>query len=83
MERRKAMRFRIHIASPAVPEAKRDICASRRSMPLIFRGANEAGLARTRGANRKAHLARGARAIAHVFRWREWGKPHTRMLFEN
>ena len=64
-------------------EARQHICASRRSMPLAFEGANEAGLARASRGQPKAHLARGARVITLVFRWREWGKPHTRMLFEN
>jgi hypothetical protein len=45
MERRKAMRFRTHIASHAMPEARQDICASRRSMPLVYG-------ARTRQASR-------------------------------
>ncbi|EGP08384.1 hypothetical protein CSIRO_2111 [Bradyrhizobiaceae bacterium SG-6C] len=35
------MRFRTNIASHAMPEAKQDICASRRSMPLIVEGHND------------------------------------------
>jgi hypothetical protein len=73
MERRKAMRFRKTIASHAMPEAKRykgAPCGA--PCPSLYRG------------KAKSHLARfSARAIAHAFRWREWGKPHTRMLFEN
>ncbi|WP_204367671.1 hypothetical protein, partial [Afipia sp. OHSU_II-C2] len=72
MERRKAMRFRNPIASQAMPEAKRTPGAPRGApCPSKF------------GAELQVYLARCARTNAHAFRWREWGKPHTRMLFEN
>jgi hypothetical protein len=35
-----------------------------------------------RGTLFKSHPARRAGTLSHVFRWREWGKLHTRMLFE-
>ena len=47
MERRKAMRFRKTIASPAVPEAKQDkVRLAALHAPHLLRGANEASLAR-------------------------------------
>ncbi|EGP08547.1 hypothetical protein CSIRO_1826 [Bradyrhizobiaceae bacterium SG-6C] len=38
------MRFRTNIASHAMPEAKQDICASRRSTPLIVEGQDDEGI---------------------------------------
>ncbi|WP_034462034.1 MULTISPECIES: hypothetical protein, partial [unclassified Afipia] len=60
-------------------------CASRRSMPLVVWGANEAGLgARIKGHNEKlTSRCQSARAMTHAFSLARMGRPHARMLFEN
>jgi hypothetical protein len=57
---------------PIAREAKHHLCASRRSIPSCLRGATTASLAQY-----------CARTNARGFCWREWGKPHARVLFEN
>jgi hypothetical protein len=73
MERRKAMRFRKPTASPAVPEAKRyKVRLAALHAPRVLRGKTESTPRAMKRGNDDACLS-----------LREWGKPHTRMLFEN
>jgi hypothetical protein len=59
MERREATRF------PIAREAKHDLCALRRSMPLAFSGARR----------QRPPRINCAGAMTRVSQWREWGKP--------
>jgi hypothetical protein len=73
VERRKAMRFQSFIVSQAMPEAKRyKVRLAALHAPRVLRGKTESTPRAMKRGNDDACLS-----------LREWGKPHTRMLFEN